>query len=325
MSPPAKPAAKPSPAEFAREVAENLNSTHLQERADGPELWQALLAARSEIPEIPRNATGQIQNRQYAYATLDDTYQAVLPVLASHSLVLSHEPVRGGCFTRLVHAPTAQYVFCFSAIPEDVDAQQRGVWLSYMSRYHVFALLAIFPETDVDGAGAAHPAQRAQGTPSASSPARRPQRASGGQQSGKPACPQCGKRILMESKQKPGTHFCWVKSKPEYGGPGCGWEGVVGDANPNQAAAGEENQEGAPTKDDLYAILNALEKFNVSREMVEAYLEGSPSNPKGWCSKITWENIDELKAVGAQLKDGASWEVATGMVEGPPDDDELPF
>jgi hypothetical protein len=124
-------------------------------------LMQALLAVQKEIPSLRlgKDATGQIQSRQYKYLTLDKLMDAARPVLVANGLVWQTFPTTlDGCPAlryRLTHEPSGEY-------QEDVmllmlseqNSQGQGSAISYGRRYSFTAATDIVPDDDDDGAQA---------------------------------------------------------------------------------------------------------------------------------------------------------------------------
>lgn len=120
-------------------------------------LIEALIAAQSEYPGIPREAEGQARGGKYRYATLAAVLEAVVPALNRHGIALiqstSFEGESLTLHTILRHT-SGQEVASVIPLPAPQSWQEWGIALTYARRYTITALAGVAPEDDEDGAGA---------------------------------------------------------------------------------------------------------------------------------------------------------------------------
>ena len=123
----------------------------------------AFLAAQSEFPEIPKDATGKIQgvskgsgkayNFEYKYASLPAILRAVLPVLHKHKLSILQPLEKGEIITTLLHASGDGLNANLECSPEGLTPQEFGAKVTYYRRYALVSMLGIAPDEDIDGSG----------------------------------------------------------------------------------------------------------------------------------------------------------------------------
>ncbi len=116
------------------------------------ELMEALALARKGFGKVNRDATGQIQNRTYKYATLGSVMDAIREPLADNGLQLYHFMTDGVLFTVLWHTPE-QELSSSIKIELDDDPQAVGKSITYYMRYNINMLLGLVSEDDTDGSG----------------------------------------------------------------------------------------------------------------------------------------------------------------------------
>lgn len=120
------------------------------------ELIKALLAAQKEFPPIPKTRQGQLGNRKYMYADINDILDLVKPVLHKHGLVLQHGMESNGhsaVTCRLSHV-SGQWQQSSLKLSDNLTAQALGSEITYERRYTGCAMLGIATEDDDDGAAA---------------------------------------------------------------------------------------------------------------------------------------------------------------------------
>lgn len=123
----------------------------------GNALVQALARARKNFGVIEKSAQNTFHKNQYA--TLDDVLNATVPALSAEGLEILGlgEVLEAGTQilkTTLVHHPTGNEVVSEFKIPDVGDPQKVGIWITYLRRYSVGALLNVLAEMDDDGNGA---------------------------------------------------------------------------------------------------------------------------------------------------------------------------
>jgi hypothetical protein len=134
----------------------------------GETLAAALVAAQSEMPEIPKDGTGKIRGMSkktgkpyeydYTYATLPTIFRLTLPVLNKHGLALT-QTSEGGC---LITALRYEGGECLTSSlempsPRSMSPQDYGKAHSYYRRYEVNGMLGLAADDDIDADGVAAP------------------------------------------------------------------------------------------------------------------------------------------------------------------------
>ena len=133
-----------------------LENTHLT-------LIEALIAAQSEFPGIPKEAMGQARGGKYPYATLPAVLEAVVPSLNKHGIALiQRTAVEGESLTlhTILRHTSGEEVESVVPLPMPASWQDWGSAMTYARRYSITALAGVAPDDDDDGA-------RAQGAPKA--------------------------------------------------------------------------------------------------------------------------------------------------------------
>jgi hypothetical protein len=168
------------------------------------ELAAALAAAQAELPEVKKNRSADVKNKEgkflysYSYADLADVSAAVLPVLGRHGLAFTAFPGnqpdgKFGLRYYLLHSGGASLEGFFE-IDDKGGMQLVGGRITYARRYCLCAVTGITADEDVDARddGPSRTAQRARprtqtsppaaaATPSAAAPSTpRAQAAAGG-------------------------------------------------------------------------------------------------------------------------------------------------
>lgn len=127
------------------------------EAAKHATLIEALIAAQSEYPGIPREAEGQARGGKYRYATLAAVLEAVVPALNRHGVALiqstSFEGESLTLHTILRHT-SGEEIASIIPLPQPQSWQEWGIAMTYARRYTITALAGVAPEDDEDGAGA---------------------------------------------------------------------------------------------------------------------------------------------------------------------------
>ena len=133
-----------------------LENTHLT-------LIEALIAAQSEFPGIPKEAMGQARGGKYPYATLPAVLEAVVPSLNKHGIALiQRTAVEGESLTlhTILRHTSGEEVESVVPLPMPASWQDWGSAMTYARRYSITALAGVAPDDDDDDA-------RAQGAPKA--------------------------------------------------------------------------------------------------------------------------------------------------------------
>ena len=144
-------------------------------------LAAALVAAQSEMPEIPKDGTATVRGvsksgkpyeYEYKYGTLPTIFRMVLPVLHKHGIALTQTSGDGHLITTLRHESGE----CLSSSlempsPRSLSPQDWGKAHSYYRRYEVNGMLGISPDEDTNGAGVEAPPSPVQPPLAAPTPA----------------------------------------------------------------------------------------------------------------------------------------------------------
>jgi hypothetical protein len=124
-------------------------------------LNDALLAFAAEAPKLHKDATGQVQNRTYGYATLDGVLDDVAPLLVKHALVWKVKATiadgQPAARWSMTHVPSGESDEDVMPLLGAVSPQTLGSALTYMRRYALVAYLNLAPGEDDDGAAASAP------------------------------------------------------------------------------------------------------------------------------------------------------------------------
>lgn len=130
------------------------------------ELAAALLKARPGMGRILKDSTAKIEgqkaNYSYKYADLANTFEAVLPSLLEHGVLMiqstdSSDPTIVTVQTRLYHAASGEWMESELSIkPTASDAKAIGSAITYARRYSIQPLLGLATEDD-DGTQASKP------------------------------------------------------------------------------------------------------------------------------------------------------------------------
>ena len=124
------------------------------------ELAAALAAAQAELPEVGKNRSADVKNKEgrflyaYSYADLADVSAAVLPVLGRHGLAFTafpgHQPDgKFGLRYYLLHSSGASLEGFFE-IDDKGGMQLVGGRITYARRYCLCAVTGITADEDVD-------------------------------------------------------------------------------------------------------------------------------------------------------------------------------
>ncbi len=123
------------------------------------ELAAALAAVQAELPEVGKNRTAEVKNKEgkylysYTYADLADVSAAVLPVLGRHGLAFAsfpgHQDGRFGLRYYLLHS-SGQSIEGFFQLDDTGGLQLTGGRITYARRYCLCAVTGITADEDVD-------------------------------------------------------------------------------------------------------------------------------------------------------------------------------
>lgn len=124
------------------------NTHHMSD--DIRELAKAFLLAKMTMG----GAKKESKSNQHKYANIDAVYEAVEPALYSNNIIIWHFAERlddehSVLHTRLIHAPTGQYVQDTRALKSEKPGNQAvGSANTYMRRYAVLSLCALSTDDD---------------------------------------------------------------------------------------------------------------------------------------------------------------------------------
>ena len=153
--------------------------------SDTAELAAALAKVQAELPEVGKNRTAEVKNKEgkylysYTYADLADVSAAVLPVLGRHGLAFTsfpgHQDGRFGLHYYLLHS-SGQSIEGFFQLDDSGGLQLTGGRITYARRYCLCAVTGITADEDVDAKDDA-PSRTAQRKPPRDAGTRPPQQA----------------------------------------------------------------------------------------------------------------------------------------------------
>lgn len=133
--------------------------------SDGLEaISAAWVVAAGQLPNVPKETTGQVGSAQRKYADLATVTETVRPILAANGLAYLQGVSDGDKIvtvtTRLVHK-SGEWIEDSMSMPTGKgDAQAVGSAVTYGRRYALMALLGLAPDDD-DGAAASRQAPAA--------------------------------------------------------------------------------------------------------------------------------------------------------------------
>src|SRR5579885_1806930 len=120
-------------------------------------IMKAIPNVQQNADPVKRESTGQVGQRQYAYANLVSTWETVKDLLKDNHLVVVQSPVTsqnnvGGFFeTTIYHTESGEWL---SEVMQMVltrdDPQAIGAAVTYYRRYMLTAMLGLIPDDDND-------------------------------------------------------------------------------------------------------------------------------------------------------------------------------
>jgi hypothetical protein len=130
-------------------------------------LAEALVAAQSEFPEIPKDGIGKVSGTNkdgkyyefdYTYATLPVIFRLTFPVLHRHGLALTQTSGGGCLITTLLHTSGDKLESSLEMpSPRQLSPQKFGAAHSYYRRYEANGMLGLAPDDDIDAQGVEAP------------------------------------------------------------------------------------------------------------------------------------------------------------------------
>lgn len=106
---------------------------------------------------VSKATKGQVGSREYMYANLKDTWDAIKPLLKQNDLVIVQSPVTaennvGGFFeTTIYHTKSGESITkTMQMILQRDDPQAIGAAITYYRRYMITSMLGLIPDDDND-------------------------------------------------------------------------------------------------------------------------------------------------------------------------------
>jgi hypothetical protein len=120
-------------------------------------LMAAIQNVQQSAGQIAKTAKGQVGSREYAYANLNSTWDAVGALMQKNGLVVVASPTTGdqsmGQFfeTTLYHIESGEWITeTMQMVLQRDDPQAIGAAITYYRRYMLTAMLGLIPDDDND-------------------------------------------------------------------------------------------------------------------------------------------------------------------------------
>jgi len=141
------------------------------------DLATALVKVQAKLEPVKREHTGQIGNRKYQYAALEDVLKACRDLLTENGLAILQLPGEvtddGVEVTTLLVHTSGQYVGSTLRMPcTNGDAQSVGSAITYARRYQVQSIVGLAAEEDDDGSAASSAGHSRSGSSGSAPPKR---------------------------------------------------------------------------------------------------------------------------------------------------------
>lgn len=122
------------------------------------ELITALVKAKKDFPDIPKNQTASVRMKSggeysYKYADLPSILNAVTPHLLAHGLVITQKVMGTTLVTELWHESGQCLDGGAYEVGEYSDPKSMGTAITYAKRYAICGVLGLSPEEDKDDPG----------------------------------------------------------------------------------------------------------------------------------------------------------------------------
>jgi hypothetical protein len=121
------------------------------------QIMGAIQKVQQAAGTIEKASTGQVGTRQYKYANLNDTWEAVKALLQTNGLVVTQSPTMGGQSMGQFFSTTIYHVESGEWIEETMqmtlqkdDPQGIGAAITYYRRYMLTSMLGLIPDDDND-------------------------------------------------------------------------------------------------------------------------------------------------------------------------------
>lgn len=110
---------------------------------------------QQNVGTVAKGSTGQVGQRNYKYAGLNEVWQAVSPLLKDNKLVVTQSPAlgeRGYVFiTTIYHTGSEEWISeQMPLILQRDDPQGMGSAITYYRRYMLLSMLGLIPDDDND-------------------------------------------------------------------------------------------------------------------------------------------------------------------------------
>lgn len=121
------------------------------------EIMVAIQEVQQNAGTIAKNAKGQVGSREYKYANLNSTWEAIGALMETNHLVVTASPTTGDTSmgqyfeTTLYHIESGEWISntMQMAIQRD-DPQAIGAAITYYRRYMLTSMLGLIPDDDND-------------------------------------------------------------------------------------------------------------------------------------------------------------------------------
>lgn len=120
-------------------------------------IMQAIQNVQQAAETVSKGTKGQVGSREYMYANLKDTWDAIKPLLKSNDLVIVQSPITaennvGGFFeTTIYHTKSGESITkTMQMILQRDDPQAIGAAITYYRRYMITSMLGLIPDDDND-------------------------------------------------------------------------------------------------------------------------------------------------------------------------------
>lgn len=119
-------------------------------------IMQAIFNVQQKVQPIKKTSEGQVGTRKYNYANLNDTWEAIKPILKEEELVIYQSPIMnngvGNHFkTTLHHLESGESITeIMQMILQRDDPQGIGAAITYYRRYMITTMLGLITDDDND-------------------------------------------------------------------------------------------------------------------------------------------------------------------------------
>ncbi len=121
------------------------------------EIMSAIQKVQQTAGTIAKNAKGQVGQRAYSYANLNDTWDTIKDLMQQNKLVVVQSPTTGessmGQFfsTTIYHTESGEWIRELMQMElQRADPQAIGAAITYYRRYMLTSMLGLIPDDDND-------------------------------------------------------------------------------------------------------------------------------------------------------------------------------